>query len=322
MTHPTIAMLIPAYNAATYLPRLLESAARQTEQFDEIWVYDDCSEDNTTEIAKRYGARVVRGVANRGCSHGKNTLASLTTADWVHFHDADDELCPNFVELARRRMVDGRFDVVLFAYEERDGATGEVIGRGVFDAGDLSRDPRSYTIRNQINSICGLYRRQAFLQAGGYDEDPLVLYNEDVAMHIRLAFAGLTFTAESEISIINHRRFDSMSTTNYLKCLQAQWHVMRRTVERNGGDHYAPEIARKLWIVVGGLSAELDWHTADQAAALAMKLAGPSAAPSGPAFKALCYLSPNFAIRVREGLIRALKPRLRDGYASWRVQTT
>jgi glycosyltransferase involved in cell wall biosynthesis len=317
MTRPTLAMLIPAYNAATYLRRLLESAVRQTEQFDEIWVYDDCSSDETAEIAKRYGARVVRGKVNRGCSHGKNLLASMTTADWLHFHDADDELYPNFVALARRRMTDARFDVVLFPYEERDDETGDLIAYRRFAADDLSRDARSYTIREQINPFCGLYRREAYVRAGGYDEDPLVLYNEDVAMHIRLAFAGLTFAAESEISIINYRRLNSMSASNRLKCLQAHYNVMWKTAARQGADRYAAEIARRLWIVTGGLAAELDWRTADKAAALAILLAGPSAIPSGEFFKALCHLSPSLALRIREALIRAFKPRLRAGYPGW-----
>jgi glycosyltransferase involved in cell wall biosynthesis len=311
MARSTIALLIPAYNAEAYLPRLLQSAVRQTHRFDEIWVYDDCSQDGTAKTAADYGARLVRGAVNRGCSYGKNLLASLTRADWLHFHDADDELYPNFVGLARRWMADARFDVVLFPYEERDDATGEPIGSRVFAADDVSTDPCSYAIREQINPFCGLYRREAYIRAGGYDEDPLVLYNEDVAMHIRLAFAGLSFAAESEISIINHRRSNSMSAGSRLKCLQAHYHVMRKTAARKNADRYANEIGRNLWVAAGGLAAELDWHTADRAAALAMKLAGPSAAPSGLAFKALCCLSPHFAIRIREGLIRALKPRLR-----------
>jgi glycosyltransferase involved in cell wall biosynthesis len=314
---PTLAMLVPAYNAAAHLPRLLESAARQTEPFDEIWVYDDCSDDKTADVAESYGTRLVRGAENRGCSHGKNALASLTTADWLHFHDADDELLPNFVALARRWMLDARFDVVLFPYEERNSVTGEFITRRVFDANDVAIDACSYAIRKQINPFCGLYRREPYLRAGGYDEDPLVLYNEDVAMHIQLAFAGLSFAAESQISIINHRRFDSMSASNRLRCLQAQYHVMRKTATRTGADRYAADIAKRLWLIVGGLAAELDWHTADQAAALAMRLAGPS---GGRVFKTLCHLSPHLAIRVREGLIRTFKPRLRHGYLNWRVQ--
>jgi glycosyltransferase involved in cell wall biosynthesis len=320
IARPTLALLVPAYNAAAYLPRLLESAVRQNERFDEIWVYDDCSSDKTAEVAAAYGARVVRGPVNRGCSHGKNALASLTTADWLHFHDADDELYSNFVTLARRWMVDARFDVVLFPYEERDDATGQLIAYRLFAEDDVSRDARSYAIREQINPFCGLYRREAYIRAGGYDEDPLVLYNEDVAMHIRLAFAGLTFAAESQISIINYRRLNSMSASSRLKCLQAHYNVMRKTAEREGAGRYAAEISTRLWVAVGGLAAELDWRTADQAATLAMQLAGPSAAPSGQVFKAICHFSPRLALRIREGLIRALKPHLRHGNPGWRAQ--
>jgi glycosyltransferase involved in cell wall biosynthesis len=148
---PTLALLIPAYNAAAYLPRLLRSAKNQTEPFDEIWVYDDCSSDETATVAESYGARVVRGATNRGCSAGKNALAARTGADWLHFHDADDELYPNFVALARRWIDDGRFDVVLFAYEERCEASSKPTGLRIFDPLDVHQDARSYAIREQIN---------------------------------------------------------------------------------------------------------------------------------------------------------------------------
>ena len=122
--------------------------------------------------------------------------------------------------------------------------------------------------------------RAAFLRAGGYDEDPLVHYNEDVAMHIGLAFAGLTFAAEKEIAIINHRRSNSMSAANRPKCVQAQYQVMRKTIGAKVRERYAPEIATRLWHIVNCLAAELDWRTADEAATLAMRLAGPAAAPA------------------------------------------
>jgi glycosyltransferase involved in cell wall biosynthesis len=319
-SRPRLALLVPAYNAAAYLPRLLESAQRQAEPFDEVWVYDDCSTDETAAVAERYDARVVRGDVNCGCSHGKNVLASRTTADWIHFHDADDELLPNFTSLARRWITVGRFDVVLFAYEQRDDASGQHIEYSVFDPTDLARSPSSFAIRNQINPFCGLYRREAFLRAGGYDEDPLVLFNEDVAMHIALAFAHLSFAAETEVSIVNYRRKSSMSAANRLRCLQAHYHVMRKTADRDSARRYSAEIAYRLWVAVGGLAAELDWNTADRAAALAMQLAGPSVAPSGQLFKKFCRLSPNIAIRLREGLIRIVKPQLRVSNPEWHIE--
>lgn len=318
-TRPAIALLIPAYNAASYLPRLLKSATCQTEPFNEIVVYDDCSTDNTAAVAKGLGARVVRGSANRGCSHGKNVLAELSTSEWIHFHDADDELIPHFVSLAQNWMREALCDVVLFPYEDRDDDTGELNGIRRFEPSDLARDARSYAIREQINPFCGLYRRSAFLRAGGYDEDPLVLYNEDVAMHIRLAFAGLSFAAETEISIINHRRLNSMSAANRLRCLQAQYHVMRKTAERPAAGPYSAEIAGRLWSIVAGLASQQDWANTDSAASLALELAGFSAVPSGVLFRALCRISPHAAVRLREYGIRALKPRFRQHYPGWRA---
>ena len=93
---------------------------------------------------------------------------------------------------------------------------------------------------------------------------------------------------------------------------------MRKVLSRADASPYAHDIAARLWHAAAGLTSELDWRTADQAAMLAMKLASPSVAPSGQAFKMLCRISPRLALRTREWLIRALKPRYRDGHPGWR----
>jgi glycosyltransferase involved in cell wall biosynthesis len=307
----TLALLIPAWNAARWLPRLLASAAAQTEPFDEIWVYDDASTDDTAAIAEGMGARVIRGQINLGCSAGKNALACRTSCEWIHFHDADDELMPNFVALAQRWMARGTADVVLFPYEERD-ETGAAITVRRFDPDDLGRDARSYAIREQINPFCGLYRRQTFLDAGGYDTDPAVLYNEDVAMHIGLAFAGLAFAAETDVSIINHRRGGSMSAANARGCARAQLAVLEKTAARPGAEAYATEIAGRLWPLAAGLAYHREWPSADRAQALARRLAGVRAAGS-LGYRSIAALSPALALRVREAMVRLLKPQLRAG---------
>jgi glycosyltransferase involved in cell wall biosynthesis len=307
----TLALLIPAYNAARHLPRLLRSAALQTEAFDEIWVYDDASTDDTGAVAKRLGARVLRGEFNRGCSHAKNVLARATGCGWLHFHDADDDLKPDFVALSAKWRTHGRHDVVLFSYEELDDATGARLAIRRFDAAAVAADARRFAIREQINPFCGLYRRFAYLAAGGYDEDPLVLFNEDVAFHIRLAFAGLSFAVEPEIAIVNRRRRDSMSAAHGARCVQAQFHVMRKTAERPDAARYRADIARRLWNIAAVAASYRDWPSADAAAALAVKLAGASAAGRSRLFRALAAASPRVALRAREAMLRGLRPPMR-----------
>ena len=147
----SLALLIPAYNAARLLPDLLSSAANQTHQFDEIWVYDDASTDDTAGVATKLGANVVRGDLNRGCTFAKSALVERTQCDWVHFHDADDLLEPDFVQSARAWLSRSDVDVIVFGCEERWRDTGEIISLNIPDDAFLASDPVGYVIKHKIN---------------------------------------------------------------------------------------------------------------------------------------------------------------------------
>lgn len=58
----TVSVVIPAYNEEKYLPKTLESLKNQVRgDFDyEVIVVDSSSTDKTAQIAKNYGARVLR----------------------------------------------------------------------------------------------------------------------------------------------------------------------------------------------------------------------------------------------------------------------
>lgn len=308
----TIALCIPAYNAAAFLPRLLASAAAQTQPFDEIIVCDDASTDDTAAIARAHGAKVIPNAVNMGCSASKNHALAAATADWVHFHDADDELLPNFTTLARCWMSrPDAPDVVLFDYEYRDNASGELLARSDFDDAALRRDPIRYAILNQINPFCGLYRREKLSKIGGYDTDPEILYNEDVAFHCKLALASMSFDAEKEISIINYRVKNSMSGANQVKCLKAHHAVMRK-VAASAGQRYAAEIASRLWMTAAGLASHLAWREVDNAIADALELNRRIPPDQSKEFALLCRMAgPRAAFRFREYAIRLFKPHLR-----------
>lgn len=312
MSRPTLSLLIPAYNAAPYLPRLLDSARAQTRPFDEIWVYDDCSTDNTAEVAMAHGAKVLRGAVNKGCSAGKNALAKHVETDWIHFHDADDELLPNFVALAHKWIAKDQFDVVLFDYEYRDNETNELILTQRFDRAALETDPKRYSIGKQINPFCGLYRRSAYLALGGYDEDQKILYAEDSAFHRKLAFGNLSFSSEDELSIINYRLSSSMSAQNRVKCAISNMESFKLCLTYSESKEYHREIARELWHVATLLLSYDEKELATESAKLALKLA-PQVRPSGtPLFEGLSMFFPLTGIMLRERAIRFFKPTLRE----------
>ncbi len=315
MSASTLALCIPAYNAAAHLPRLLESAAAQTVPFDEILVYDDCSTDDTAAVAEAHGATVVRGEVNVGCSAGKNRLAEVTTCDWIHFHDADDDITTDLVERVRPRLAEaGAPDVLLLNFEYRDHVTGEHLGAPGYDIELMRRDPIAFVIQHKVPNF-GVYRREAFLQAGGFDLDPEVLYNEDVAFHHRLALAGLAFDYEPALTCLNYRYGGSMSAANQQRCAQAQVRVIEKTtsVLRSRGvvERYADDLARKFWLAGTFAACVLEWDAATRASRAAAALGGRVPSDGSPVFRTLATLHGPTALRIREHLIRLFRPHLR-----------
>ena len=312
MSSPTLALCIPAYNATGFLSRLLESARRQTMPFDEIWVYDDASMDATAELALKLGAQVIRGQTNAGCSHGKNVIAARCTSTWLHFHDADDALEPNFVESARHWMTDiGAPDVIFFNYRTLEDGTERPLGTREFNADALRTDALGYCLAEQINPFCGLYRRGPFLAAGGWDEDFRVLQSEDQAGHLRLALAGLRFDADPTYTVINYIRAGSMTTGNLPGAQRSTFHVLAKGAAA-APVRYHEIIARRLWSTAGLSAAYNDWENADRAAALALQIAPGMRVPGGGLMRLISPRYPRLGLRLRERLIRLFRPAARS----------
>jgi glycosyltransferase involved in cell wall biosynthesis len=309
-----LALLIPARNAQAVLGRLLDAADAQTVPFDEILVWDDASTDRTGDLAAARGARVIRSDVNTGPSFGKNMLAQETTCEWVHFLDADDALAPEFVARAHAWIDRGQTDVVVFGTEDRDDETGAFLGRRAWDDAALQAEAVRYNILNCITN-CGVYERRRFLQAGGFDLDNAVKYNEDQAMHLRLALAGLRFRADDYTGVTVYRRRRSMSADHPVECARAQCDVLVKAAERTGR-LYAEPIGARLWRLAGVSAGYSDWTYVRACLALARRLGYRQPREEHPLVRLLARVNPLLAVAVREWSIRTFKPRLRAGMPS------
>src|SRR5438067_11491143 len=93
---PLVSILIPAYNAGTWIVETIRSALAQTWTRHEIIVVDDGSSDNTLTIARRFESREVSVVSqqNQGAAAARNKAYSLCQGDYIPWLDADDLLSP------------------------------------------------------------------------------------------------------------------------------------------------------------------------------------------------------------------------------------
>jgi glycosyltransferase involved in cell wall biosynthesis len=266
MSEQKFSLLVPCYNAARFLPRLMESVRAQTRPFDEIVCYDDASTDDTAAVAHSLGASVIRGETNAGPAHARNQLWRAAGNDWVHFHDADDLLDPRFVEKMSDRA-DVSTDVVI-CHARWFHSNGELEREWCYSDSELRAAPVPYLVTHPVGGINGLYRRTALDAIGGYEETLKVW--EDADLHVRLAANGARFRVVEESLVSALRRNDSQSAElkrnwrSRLSALETYTHTLPASVQ--------PIVAAEAETTAGNLLSLGDTNGARQAIALCARL--------------------------------------------------
>ncbi|MEO0935820.1 MAG: glycosyltransferase, partial [Cyanobacteria bacterium J06641_2] len=54
-----VSVIIPCFNAESWIAETIDSCLRQTYPHIEVIVIDDCSTDNSVEIIKSYGDKII-----------------------------------------------------------------------------------------------------------------------------------------------------------------------------------------------------------------------------------------------------------------------
>ncbi len=98
---PLISVIIPAYNAALYLPACLQSVLAQTHSHLEIVLVNDGSQDETGSVMRAFAAKDTRIAVvdkpNGGVSSARNTGIAHSHGEYIVFVDADDTVEAGFL---------------------------------------------------------------------------------------------------------------------------------------------------------------------------------------------------------------------------------
>jgi hypothetical protein len=179
-----IAVVIPCYQQAGFLPGSIGSVLAQSERAAEVIVVDDGSTDGTPDVAAQYPVRYMRR-PNRGVSAARNAGLAASASRFVVFLDADDRLAPQALALNRECLeqhADAAMAAGICRLVDADGAP---IGDAPFrcPGGD------HYEAILRHNHIwppaAAMHRREAVVEAGGWPERHG--YFEDVALYLQIA---------------------------------------------------------------------------------------------------------------------------------------
>jgi glycosyltransferase involved in cell wall biosynthesis len=108
---PAISLVVPAHNESAFLPACLAAASSAAARFDgevEIVVVINRCSDDTEEIARRHGCRVVREDA-KNLALIRNAGVAASSGDIIVTCDADSRIHPDGFREIQRRLATGRY---------------------------------------------------------------------------------------------------------------------------------------------------------------------------------------------------------------------
>ncbi len=215
-----VSLLVPCFNAANYLHDLDAQIKEQTQKYQEVIFFDDCSTDNTRAILQDLGYRVIydQGASDpRGPGYARNRLAKESSAKWLHFLDADDKIASHFLATLVP-YTDQDCDAVISNVDWIEELTERIMIARRYNQKLLSTDPIWHTIVNPIGVIGCLIKRDLFLSINGFNES--LRCWEDGDLFVRLAISGARFQCVDQVLAysIRHRRGVSQNDRYCISC--------------------------------------------------------------------------------------------------------
>ncbi|MFN8607343.1 MAG: glycosyltransferase family A protein [Vulcanimicrobiota bacterium] len=122
MSTSRLAVLIPNYNHAHFLPGVLDSVLKQSKVPDEVWVSDDASTDNSLEVLQAYSARhpqvkVLRNATNAGIPENSFRPFHVTDCDYIYTLGTDEYLVDPDTFLKGSEILDRHPDLGLVCWD-------------------------------------------------------------------------------------------------------------------------------------------------------------------------------------------------------------
>lgn len=261
----SISVVIPVHNSDKTLEAVLEPIRNELRQGDELIVVNDRSNDNSVEIASRFGAEVISSSRSPGAAGARNTGAMTAAGEWVLFIDSDAVAPAGWREKLQRRIDQGIQAVQATYGHVAAGSRAATFYKNFYYYYTFTR-----RMSREYITGCGTFffavKRSVFLKLNGFDDKIPGATVEDADFAGRLVGTGGKIIIAPEIEIYHLREY------TFRELMVYEWNMMKSKVLyllRRDSSHAAPSVSMAtplemlpvisgaigIWLIPAGLVA-------------------------------------------------------------------
>jgi teichuronic acid biosynthesis glycosyltransferase TuaG len=220
-----VSIIVPVYNAASYIENTIEMVRRQTHSDWELILVDDASTDESVAVIRRMlgegDIRLIQKSHNQGAAAARNTGLDAARGRYIAFLDADDVWMPDKLLRELAFMKDRQADFVFSAYE-----FGDEEARGT---GKIVHVPDKLTYHEALTRTV-IFTTTVLIDRERIPDELIRMpevESEDTATWWQILRAGHTACGLDEVLAIYRRPAKSLSS-NKLAAIRRIWRLYRR----------------------------------------------------------------------------------------------
>jgi len=204
-----ISVVLPVYNGAKYLRESIDSVLTQTYANWELIIVDDCSSDETPDIAREYAKkdgriRYYRNEANLRLPRNLNKGFSLTKGDYLTWTSDDNRYRPDALEKMICALQENTHAQLVYASYDVIDENDDLVETYIAKKGSIKRLVGFNTV-----GACFLYTRKAYETVGDYDHEMILVEDYDYWQRIAMRFETVTI----EQVLYDYRRHSGALTS-------------------------------------------------------------------------------------------------------------
>lgn len=226
---PKVSIITPAYNAAPFLKITIESVQAQTFTDWEMIIVDDCSKDDTFQIASSlaaqdYRIKVLQNNKNSGVAITRNKALDIAVGEYIAFLDSDDLWLPQKLEKQIGFMDTGQYVLSYTNYQKFNSDTGQRYNK-VIRAPAIMTAKRIYG-DTSIGCLTVMVNRN---KSGPFHMPPLGHTEDNITWQGILAKGFTAYRLDEVLSL--YREGNSSLTSGKKKAAKQQWQTYREYYE-------------------------------------------------------------------------------------------